>query len=78
MELGLSTMNLDPLLSINFVKIFVCLFLSAYVVFAFLMVRQIQLLIAVLKTSLAPFMYFISYLHLFASILVLIIALIAL
>ncbi|PIS21193.1 hypothetical protein COT51_04065 [candidate division WWE3 bacterium CG08_land_8_20_14_0_20_41_15] len=71
-------MNIDSLTSINFIKIFAGVFLTAYVVFAFFVVRQIQLLIAVLKTSLAPFMFFISYLHLFASILVLVIALIAL
>lgn len=63
---------LNPNLSLfsltTLAKPIVLFLLAIYFIFSLLVVRQIQLLCAVLKTTLTPFLNFLTYLNLFSTI----------
>ena len=53
-------------------KLFFLLFLSFYLVFAILLVRQVHLMIASIKVPLEPIFNFLTYLNLFLTIILLV------
>lgn len=59
--------NLDQLLNLDgwlIFKAFFLVFISGYCLFALIVVRQVQLMTSVLKTSLSPWLKILAVLHL--------------
>ena len=70
--------NIEQLLNLPIARVLAAILLGGYVIFAILVIRQIQLLSKVLRTNLTPLLLLVSVLHLIFAVSVLLAALIIL
>lgn len=60
-----------------FIKFAFIVFLLGYLIFAFLILRQVNLMTSVLGTNLSPFLKAFAWLHLFVAVIILLVSFVA-
>lgn len=68
---------LSPILALQIVKLFIIAFLAIYIIFAFVLLRQAEVMLKTVEAQISPVIYVIAIVHLLSPILILLFVILA-